>query len=362
MNNENSDATKSAALFAHHCNPLFAAYRILNKGGATDEETVAVLEGARQDFIKRMRGAAEQVTEETGGIAKTHFYDIANIAADNKWDSPKKVNLLFGIVRNLGIRGVDVRCNTCINGKENKSRLFKETFNPLVDAIKLSQQKKPLEKKDLEQLKQLERRFKHGLSTTIQEYEKHKAIIDKATINHLYNWANVADWKRPDELEAIYTHGCAVLGQPARPPNKKLENYGFVPNIASHAGIANSRIALEDALNYPAAAAQLHSRTVKGFGKRPTDFTGCRNNYINKLLFHASNENLNEIGGITKKKLLGLARQARRQDWKKGPDARQAYAKATRTLGKKPVTGLNNAWSGKAQNRPRTTTATRLRR
>ncbi|MFA6329963.1 MAG: hypothetical protein WCX64_04770 [Candidatus Micrarchaeia archaeon] len=353
--------TVSLGLFQDHCNPLFAAYGRLQKGKPKSKEERDALEGLRQDFVKRMRAAAEQITEETGGITKSNFYEIANVAAGQAWDSPEKVNALYGMVRMLGIRGVDNRCESCLN-RNGKATLFKDIFKPVNKAISANHAAKRPQEKDAKKLTQFGYEFRHGLSTVMQEHERHKNEISKDAITHLYDWAKAADWERPEELEAIYAHGSTLFGQPARPTGNGFSEHGPAPQLASHAGITDSREALADALNHPTTAAQLHSPKLARFPAKPADFESCRNAYINKLLFHASNPRLEETGGITRNKLLRLARQARRQDWTKGEDARQAYSRAERMLGKKPFEGLNNAWSGKAHNRPRTAKAARLRR
>jgi len=365
--------TESAALLEHHFNPVYVTKKILEKTPELDNETKTLLEDQRQDFIKRMRTASTEITKETHGITKDHFIDLANIAAGQKWDSPKKVNILFGKLRNLGIRGINDRCKSCINAKTTpKSALFNEIISPLTEAIKRNYSVgKRAAKENDNQLDLMRRQFKQRLARIMQEHEKRDAenekhetapILDKKSITHLYQWANIVDWKRPEELEAIYVHGCALLGQPARPPGSRMQNYGTVPQLSSHANIKDSQVALESAFNYPATAAQLHSRQLKGFKKSPVDFANCKNNYINELLYTASNPELAEKQNITRNKFLRLARNTRKQDWTKPQEARQAYGTAARMLGRKPLPGLNNTWSGKTRARPRTTTSTRMRR
>ena len=203
---------KSFHLFSHHCNPLFAAYRILNKYRTVDAKTLDELESCRQDFIRRMRAAAVEVTEETKGITKTHFYEVANVAANHRWDSPKQVNTVYGMVRKLGIRNVDDHCKTCLNGKATSSKLFLRLFKPVSDAMKFHAEGETADRQD-PRIGKLKVRFAHCLATVLQEHENYEGIISKEAITHLHELGNGSDWNKPEAVGTLYEHGCKVFGK-----------------------------------------------------------------------------------------------------------------------------------------------------
>ena len=175
------------------------------------------LEGARRNYVRLLQKYPEYIGEETGGITKEHFRIIANIAERGDWRRRRDVTMLQVMLNQMGvIKNEMPRCKTC-RRFDDRSRLFYDIFHPAIEALRLHSQ--GAESKD--KFLQLQRKFKSGLSTTIQDPDRYKGLVDKEAIYQLHDLGHAADWSRPEEVGAIYRHGCTLFGRPPREFTRK---------------------------------------------------------------------------------------------------------------------------------------------